>query len=356
MTPLLLLFAPTEPDHCGDELYRVSYIILKKDEAVYKTAVKILKARIGIESNTEELLPSFPLKIEVKSLLTDFRDVEQIPHSENLDGDISIQDSGSELSFKLRGERATFQGPFLKLSHEASDLRFSLWGNQGFLYRFSLFLLEKKHDIFNLHACALYDTEKKHLYVVTGGAGSGKTVCLLSGLEKGLKLFSTETVHFRIDKNTLSWFMGSLVDNVRLGTLMHHFPEFLHHIDTQDTEDEWQKKIALDLSAYRTDFEELTTPSAVTILFPRIEEGRESFLLTPVFDKRKATKSLFDNITQKLSETVVLYDRLPVLGLDEEKMARNRLSNATQLIQHKSVIQTASVLSNPKECWGKLLD
>jgi hypothetical protein len=323
---------------------------------VYKTAVKILKARIGIESNTEELLPSFPLKTEVKSLLTDFREVKQIPYSENLDGHISIEDSGSELSFELIGERATFHGPFLKLSQEASDLRFSLWGNQGFLYRFSLYLLEKKHEIFNLHACALYNIEKNHLYVVIGGAGSGKTVYLLSGLEKGLKLYSTETVHFRIDKNTLSWFMGSLVDNVRLGTLTHHFPKFLRHIDTQDTEDEWQKKIALDLSAYKTDFEELTTPSTVTILFPRIEEGREGFLLTPVPDKRKATKSLFDNITQKLSETVVLYDRLPVLGLDEEQMARIRLSNTSQLIQHESVVQTASVLSNPNECWGKLLD
>lgn len=327
-----------------------------KDAAVAKTAVKILKARIGIESNTEELLPSFPLKTEVKSLLTDFRDVEQIPYSENLDGHIAVQDSGSELSFELTGERAVFRGPFLNLMQEASDPRFSLWGNQGFLYRFSLFLLEKKHDIFNLHACALYDTEKNHLYVVTGGAGSGKTVYLLSGLEKGLKLYSTETVHFRIDQNTLSWFMGSLVDNVRLGTLVHHFPKFLLHIDTPDTEDEWQKKIALDLSAYKADFEELTAPGAVTILFPRIEEGRESFLLTPVSDKRRAAKLLFDNISQKLSETVVLYDRLPVLGLDEEKMARNRLSNTTRLIAHQSVLQTATVLSNPKECWGELLD
>ncbi len=323
---------------------------------MFKTAVKILKARIGIESSTQELLLSFPLKTEVKSLLTDFRGVEQIPYSENLDGHISIQDSGSELSFEMSGERATFQGPFLKITQEASDLRFSLWGNQGFLYRFSLYLLERKHNIFNLHACALYNKEKNHLYVVTGGAGSGKTVYLLSGLEKGLKLFSTETVHFRIEKKALSWFMGSLVDNVRLGTLMHHFPKFLHNIDTQDTEDEWQKKIALDLSAYKTDCEELINPSAVTILFPRIEEGREGFLLTPVSDKRKATKFLFDNITQKLSETVVLYDRLPVLGLDEEKMARNRLSNTSQLIQHKSVLQTSSVLSNPNECWGELLD
>jgi hypothetical protein len=329
---------------------------LKKEEVVHRTAVKILKTRIGIESNTEELLPSFPLKIEVKSLLTDFMDVEQIPYSENLDGYISIHESEDTPSCEFLGDRAIFTGPIRKLSRDASDLRFSLWGNQGFLYRYSLFLLEKKHRIYNLHACALTSQKKNQLYVVIGGAGSGKTVYLLSGLTKGLRLFSTETVHFRIDKNTISWFMGSQVDNVRLGTLMHNFPQFLRHIDTQETEDEWQKKIALDLSSYKNDSEKLTNPSAVTILFPRIEEGRKGFLLMPITDRKKAAKALFDNITQKLSESFILYDRLPVLGFDEEKMAQKRLSTAGQLVQHKSIIQTASVLSNPEECWGELLD
>jgi hypothetical protein len=329
---------------------------LKKEEAVHRTAVKILKSRIGIESTDKDLLPSFPLQIEVKSLLTDFMDVERIPYSENLDGYISIHESDDTPSYEFLGDRAIFKGSILKLSREASDLRFSLWGNQGFLYRYSLFLLEKKHRIYNLHACALTSQKKAHLYVVIGGAGSGKTVYLLSGLAKGLKLFSTETVHFQVDKNTISWFMGSLVDNVRLGTLMHNFPQFLRHIDTQETEDEWQKKIALDLSSYKTDGDKLMNPSAVTILFPRIEEGRKGFILMPVTDRRKAAKALFDNITQKLSETVILYDRLPVLGFDEEQMARKRLSAAGQLVQHKSVIQTASVLSNPEECWGELLD
>lgn len=321
-----------------------------------RTAVKILKARIGIESNAEDLLPSFPLTIEVKSLLTDFMDVGRISYSEKLDGCISIHESDDTLSCEFLGDRVIFKGPIRKLFREASDLRFSLWGNQGFLYRYSLYLLEKKHRIYNLHACALYSQEKDHLYVVIGGAGSGKTVYLLSGLIKGLRLFSTETVHFRIDKNTISWFMGSLVDNVRLGTLMHNFPQFLRYIDTQETDDEWQKKIALDLSSYKNDSQKLTDPSAVTILFPRIEEGRKGFILRPITDKRKAVKALFDNVTQKLAETVILYDKLPVLGFDEESMAQKRLLTAGQLVQHKSVIQTASVLSNPNECWGRLLD
>ncbi len=322
---------------------------------MYRTGVKILEARIGIESNTKELLPEFPLKVEVPSLLTDFKSVEEIPYSQDLDGYITVDDEDQKPSFEYSEDQARFLGPFRKLAREASDQRYSLWGNQGFLYRYSLCLLEKKHRILNLHACALYSEKKDHLFVISGGAGSGKTVYLLGGLLKGLKLFSTETVHVRIEKNTLSLYMGSLVDNARLGTLNHHFPRFLSQIDTQEVEDEWQKKIALDLSSYKTDFEKLSNPKSVTILFPRIENGREGFLLTPIHAKKQAAKALFDNITQKLSETWILYDKIPVSGIDEEELAHARFSHINQLVQHESIVQTAAVLSNPEECWGDLL-
>jgi hypothetical protein len=129
---------------------------------VYKAGIKILEVKIGIESNREELLFQFPLKTEVKSLLTDFKDVESIPYSADLDGYISVEESMEDPSFEFSGEKARFRGPFLKLTREASDLRFSLWGNQGFLYRYALYLLERKHRIYNFHACALYQ-EKEEL-------------------------------------------------------------------------------------------------------------------------------------------------------------------------------------------------
>ena len=322
---------------------------------MYKAGIKILEVKIGIESNREELLFHFPLKTEVKSLLTDFKDVESIPYSTDLDGYISVEESMDDPYFEFSGEKARFRGPFLKLTREASDLRFSLWGNQGFLYRYALYLLERKHRIYNFHACALYQEKKDQMFVVIGGAGSGKTVYLLNGLAKGLKLFSTETVHFRIEKDAVSWFMGSLVDNVRLGTLMYNFPQFLPKIETQEAGEEWQKKIALDLSPYKTDFEELKTPRSVVILFPRIEEGRKGFLLNLIEDRRKAAKALFDNISQKIAENVILYDKIPVLGFDEKQMALARLKYASQLVHHKTITKIASVLSNPDDCWGDLL-
>jgi hypothetical protein len=322
---------------------------------MFKKAIKILESKVGIEANDRKLLPQFPLKIEVKSLLTDFNDVKEIPYDSNLDGYISIKEEQTqEALFEFIGEKVNFRGPLSKLTEEASDLRFALWGNQGFLFRYILFLLETKHKIYNMHGCALYQEMKNRLYLIIGGAGSGKTIYLLSGIEKGLKIFSTEIVHFRIKEGAIQWFMGSLIDNVRVGTLRHNFPRFMPEAKIADTGDEWQEKIALDLSDYKTDEEILTSPEIV-IIFPRIEERREGFLSSPIQEKKKAAKFLFDNVSQKLSETVILYDKIPVAGLDNTRMALSRLNIMDELVRDETVKEVFMVLSNPNECWGNLL-
>lgn len=322
---------------------------------VQKT-LKILEAFVGVESESKELLPRLPLAVEVKSLLTDFRDVQEVLEPTEPDGRISVVESSEAPSYALENESALFRGPFLRLEREATDLRFSLWGNQGYLYRFALYLLEKFHGIYSFHACALYQEDRNCLHVVIGGAGTGKTVYLLSGLERGLKLFSTETVHFRLLGASLTWFQGSLVDNVRFGTLLHDFPGFLPDTGHPEQNEVWSRKIALDLGSYKTDFERTEEIEQVVILVPRIEQGRPGFLLHRIGDERIAAKILFDNITHKLSETVLLYDILPVPGFDSPELALRRLEHVSALTQHASLRLIGSVLSNPAECWGDLLN
>lgn len=323
---------------------------------MYQKGLQILKSRIGIKSNREKILPSLPFPIEVKSLLTDFHQVYEIPYSEGMDGYVFVEDSPGKPVYEFSREKASFKGPFLELSNEASDLRFSLWGNQGYLYRYTLYLLEKKHSIYNFHACALFHEEREALYLIIGGAGSGKTVFLLSGLLEGLKLFSTETVHLKIDGDELIWYLGSLVDNVRLGTLLYDFPQFKEGFTFAKTNLVWEKKIALDLSQYKVNFTELKNPKSVYILFPRVEEGRKGFVINPVQEKRKAEAALFNNISQKLAETFILYDKIPVLGLDDEDMANQRIRQVNNLLQHRAVKQIATILTNPNDCWGNLLN
>ena len=330
---------------------------MRPKKLMVQTGVQILKATVGIRSNSRDLLPKFPLLIEVKSLLTDFRDMIEIPYSAKLDGQIVLEDKPSAAAFFERSNRrALFRGPLRKFEAQASDLRYSFWGNLGFLYRFILYLLEERHQIYSLHACGLYDEKKNILYIAAGGAGSGKTVYLLSGIAKGLKLFSTETVAYECQGKKITWFKGSLVDNVRLGTLVHDFPQFLPRLDRPSSPGQvWQKKIALDLSCHQCSQDTLVQPDVV-ILFPRIEAGRKGSLVTAFEDKRPAAKAVFDNLSQKIAETIILYDRLVVCGLDDAGLAEARWKSARQLVENASVVQIASVLSGPADCWGHLLE
>lgn len=324
-------------------------------EQIFRTGLKILKATVAVSSNRKSLLPLLPPRIEVKSLLTDFKELEKITYSPKADGLISVFDTGNEeATYSCEGDHFQFKGPFVRLSRLASDLRFSLWGNQGFLYRFALRLLEKKYRVFSFHACALYQAEKKRLFIIAGHAGSGKTIYLLSGLEKGLRLFSTETVHFKQEGSTTRWFMGSLVDNVRLGTLRHHFPRFLPRRGIPAGRNEWQRKIAINLCAFQHNSATLLNPQ-ISILFPHVEEGYGDFILSPLRDVRSGAKALFDNLSEKIASSFLLYDRLPMTSLDEPGLTKARLEAAEKLIAHPKTSLVGAVLTHPMSCWGDLL-
>jgi hypothetical protein len=225
----------------------------------------------------------------------------------------------------------------------------------GFLYRFALFLLEKKHRIFSLHACALVEPSAGRLFVIIGGAGSGKSVYLLGGLERGLSLFSSEMVHFRHEGRRLRWFIGSLVDNVRLATLRRYFPRFLPREKDITDADEWSLKKAIDLSSFRFPEKSLLDPSVV-LLFPRVEEGFGRFSLRKLKDGRVVGRSLFANISEKLSQTTVIYDRIPVPGFDSAGLAEARRKACLDLARHRTIAFCGAVLCGPRECWGDFLN
>jgi hypothetical protein len=310
---------------------------------------------VAITSNRKSLLPVLPPPLEIRSLETDFREVERVPYSSRADGSILVVENPAALpKCRIAGTKATVEGPLTALTRRASDLRLSLWGNLGLLYRFILYLLEKGRRIYNLHACALYEPAGHRLFVIAGGPGSGKTVYLLSGLEKGLALFSTETVHFRREGRNIRWFMGSLVDNVRVGTLRRHFPEFLRPDMDVPRVDEWRRKWPIDLSSYRWREDSLVDPE-IFVLFPRVEEGFRSLLVHNFSDHRELAKSLFANISEKLAESVVLYDRIPLAGMDRAKLAEARWTACLALSRHKTLAYGAAVFSGPQRCWGEFV-
>jgi hypothetical protein len=149
--------------------------------------------------------------------------------------------------------------------------------------------------------------------------------------------------------------MGSLADNVRVGTLRRHFLRFLPAATGPPREDDWNRKIAIDLSSYRSPGQTLVDP-AVVLLFARVEEGFGRPVLRPLWEARQVSQSLFANISEKLSQTTILYDRIPVPGFDCADLAEARRGACLDLARHRTIAFSGTALSGPEDCWGDLLE
>lgn len=320
-----------------------------------KKAFRILKARFGILANNPELVPDIFFSVAFESLLTDFYTVEAIEYTDNLDFYIVITEKpDAALDIKVKNDGIDLTGPVLQATEQASDLRFTLFGNEGLLFRYVLMFMEKKYDTYSLHACSLYDPGSNHMYIAPGGAGAGKTCLILKGLELGLKIFSTEMTHFSFE-NGLTLFKGSLIDNIRIGNLKYSYPSVPEKLGLRlpETADEWGRKIPVDLSAEQTEFDTISE-TKITFILPHIEEGRDKCIVTDVKDSRVARKALFDNISDKIAENVVLYDRLIITGLDNPSLAKNRFNAVDKLLG--SVKRVVRVIAGSQNCWEGILE
>lgn len=319
-----------------------------------KKAIKILRLSIGLLSNRKELLPQLPLKAEYESLLTDFHKVEEIKFSEGLDNYLEIVDEENVSPLiKISPDRIFASGSFLKLTSETDDLRFTFFGNEGLIFRYALMLLEEKYGFYSYHACSMYDERTKRLFVGCGSAGSGKTCLILRGLELGLKLFSTEMTHFEFKDGRLHFYKGSLVDNIRIGNLKYTYPDMFKQLDIglPQTPDEWGKKIAVDLGKFETPFDEVTDPEIV-ILFPHIEENRPKVHLSDMSDKKRVVlRLLFNNATEKIGEGVLLYESIPVAGLDSPGGRERRLGAIRNFMEKGQLVKILKLVAGSRNCW-----
>jgi len=323
--------------------------------------LEILQSRIRLRTNEPALLPSLPPPLEVPSLLTAFHQIapfNSVHPNPPVDGTIEVTENSSltRISFDWQNDALLLEGPLLQLDQKCSDRRYTLWGNLGLLYRFTLYLLEKYHHLYSLHACSLYDEQENQLLVVAGGAGSGKTVFLLSGLAHGLRLFSTETTHFQLKGDKIIWFKGSLIDNIRPATLEKYFPFFLPSRSGLPASSAYKGKVAIDFSSFQTSFDDVSDLKRLIFIFPHVEEGWPQRKEESLPHLPEAARRLYTNISSKLSESIILYDSLPVVGWDEPELAQKRWSTLQALLTSSLPIISLNIFSSPADCWGDLLN
>jgi hypothetical protein len=327
-----------------------------------RRAIQIVRARLGLVSNRRELITRseyFADRVP-QSLLTDYHRVDEIPWDgapSAVDAEVRILDVPGLAPSITRAPGAVLAaGDWTALEAANSDRRYSLFGNLGLLFRYTIHVLEQRHAIWSFHASAMVD-DKGDLWLIPGSAGAGKTVFLLEGLTRGWTIFSTEMTHVRLTDGGYEFHKGSLFDNVRVGTLRYDFPAAADRLGLAlpPASDPWGTKIALDLGHVQTPADVLLSPS-LRIVHPKVESGRDRAVVTRLDRREKLVRLLFDSATEKQAGTVLLYDRLPVGSLDTPELMGRRLSAMQALVDRATIKSARSTLCGARNCLEGLLD
>ena len=326
-------------------------------QELYKRAVQIVRAKFGLVSNKRELIFNpefFESRKVIQCLLTDIYRVDDIPFNEELDAYIYVHDvEGVPPAVTVTNREVRLVGNISQLDAQMSDRRYSLFGNLGLFLRYSMATLERYHDIFSFHASAMYIPDEDELLLLVGGAGAGKTCLLLEGLNRGYQMFSTEMTHIKFEGDKCLFFKGSLIDNVRIGNFVCDFPTVprLLNLRLPEVKDVWGTKVTVDLHGKTTSEDILVNPK-VTLIFPKIETGRGEAIFEDVTDKRKLVKSLFDNATEKIANTALLYDTIPVGCLDSPELMQKRLKAMEKFVSGElfEIKRAKTILASPTNC------
>ena len=320
-------------------------------------AVKICQARIGIVSNNEKLInePRYFESQVMESLLTDIHSIEPIPYGRDLDSYfVAIDDPNVQPEVKLTEKVLFAAGDFTRYEKECSDNRYSLFGNLGLFFRYLLVTLERYHHIYSFHASSMFSPSRNTLLLVVGGAGAGKTVFLLKGIENDWQIFSTEMTHFKFTDNGYTFYWGSLYDNIRLGTLIYDFPEANRRLKVEipDVPDVWGHKIAIDMRHIAAQPQYLNPQ--VMVVDAKIESGRDIPIVKTITRKEKVIKLLFDNATEKFGSPFILYDSIPVESMDTSDLMKKRLEAMYRFVDEVRLMPIKSILAGAKNCMEEI--
>jgi hypothetical protein len=323
-----------------------------RDKLPFKRGVRVCGAVIGLASNNESLItdPQYFEAMILQSLLTDLWRLEDVPY-DRVDAEFWVHDVPN-LPLSMReensGRRLVLEGDFSHAEKICTDSRYSLFGNIGLFFKYLLVVLERR-NAFSFHASAIYREDDGRLVVFVGPAGCGKTVFILSAIERGWKVLTVEMAHCEFHGDDLLIHKGALYDNVRVGNLTVDFPGAVEplRITIPETRDVWGHKFAIDLNPVAVESDCLVNPKT-SVVFPKVEMGRGNPEISELRRDGALRRKLFDNLTEKIGSTLLLYDELPVQGFDYPELGKARLAFVDEFM--KRITDARSVLTGPKNC------
>ncbi|MGQ9584542.1 MAG: hypothetical protein ACUVXG_03990 [Anaerolineae bacterium] len=324
-------------------------------QSYFTRGLHILGLRYGLASNNANLIlnPEFYEPGEIQSQITNYCDFDFIPYTGEMDAYLTFVDvPGRHPEVLVRERDVVALGDWGRLDTEKHDRRYTLMGNMGLFFRFCL-ATQERHGIYSLHASAVYRPDRDELMVIVGKSGAGKTVYLLEGILRGWQIFSTEMTYFRLTPGGVVFYRGALLDNIRVGNFVYDYPQAAEILGLKlpDVEDPWEAKISVPMGRVTTESAELWNPR-LTFLFPRIESGREGAVVTEVKRPLGLIKALFDSAAEKIGGTFLLYEEVPVPGLDTPELVNARLEAMRKLVEAPKwqIVQAKNILAGSKSC------
>jgi hypothetical protein len=336
---------------------------------LHHRVLQVNKAYIGIFSNNNSLIfnqeyfEGAPHPIvkkgqgwKIHCLQADlyFKDVtKEFSNLENLDGCFYVLDYDRIIEPLIKAYDNTLiaLGDWSTLEQKAEDKRYTLFGNLGLFFRFTLKILEVKHNILSFHACTLYNNKENQLLLALGGTGGGKSALLLNGISRGFKIFSTEITPVEITNNRIVIHRSTLRNNIRLGHLIYDFPEIMRDLGLEfhDVEDVWGTKVQVDLGRYGYKGDTIVDPEIILII-PRIEEYNKECQYSVGKKSRKLKRILLDNVTDRVRMLTLIYESVQVKpdALDNSYEKRVRLVDG--FLEKANITKVVNVFASPKNC------
>lgn len=332
---------------------------------LYQSAIKVIDAKIGLLSNNEDLVKADEFLSEqtqyakptIWSILTALPAPQNIPFvPKELDEFFYVLDHpGVEPDVIISDDKCIIIGDFSKLEKSVKDIRWNIYGNVGIFFCYVLRILEKHYGIHSLHASALYNPKENLLLSVIGSSGSGKTVLQLEALlNHDYQIFSTEMTHFKVAEDGVTFYKGSVFDNIRVGNLVYDFPEAVKRfkINVPEVSNKWDTYLPVDFTKWSTKEKVLKNPRVV-LLYPKIESSRSELILSANPSKETVIRATYENASEKISKSQVLYGGFPAFSsFDSQVLARKRLADVHTLLDSNVVKGKVKMLAGPKDCWA----
>jgi hypothetical protein len=324
---------------------------------LFKRRLQIVEGIFEIQTNAAWLATAEEYfgPHDVQSLLTNYYTVQEVANDDprpNTASIILLDVAGMALRVQAEPDLLWIAGDLSALERTVKDRRYTIFGNLGLFFRYTLAALERQHGIISMHASSFYQPEQNRLLVVGGGSGAGKSVYLFEGLKEGYQVFTAEMTFFKISGQNIQLYKGALHDNVWTGSIEGEYAQIIREklgVQQLAARQNFLAKAVIDLSPVATEADVLHNPE-ILMLLSRIEQDRMVCTASPITDPLSAAAKVYEVASEKVSGGYILYERHAPPSVDDVGLQQRRLVACQQFVSGPWMRQVRKVVAGPSNC------